>query len=285
MKRFALSIIAVLLAARSSAVAVPCDAIVSLAPSVTEVVFELGLGSKLVGVTRYCRFPPQAQTITPVGGFYDISLEKIVTLRPTIVLGLRENAVTLEGARRFGIATREVDHTTVDGIKKSILAIAETCDVASLGTEKVATLETQERDLKASMRGVPPYKTLVAVGRTREGSSVSGVYVSGKDGFYSGILEILGMKNVNQDPTVAIPTLSPEGFIALAPDVIVEIMSEDELKESADPGALWRGYPTIPAVRNNRVFALKEDYASIPGPRYILVARDLARKLQGEEVK
>lgn len=281
MKLRVIPLIPLIFLTRVAAVAAPCDRVVSLAPSVTEVVFDLGLGSKVVGVTRYCRFPPEAQNIPRVGGFYDISLESLVSSRPTIVIGLRENREVLGSAQRLGMATHEVDHSTVDGIKRSLESIANTCEVSRIGADKVAALERRERELKSSMRGVPPYKTLVAVGRTREGSSVSGVYVSGKDGFYTGVLELLGMKNVNQDSTVAIPTLSPEGLIALAPEVIVEISSVDEPPEVGGTADLWGRYATIPAVKDKRVFTLREDYASIPGPRYILVAEELARKIKG----
>ena len=280
MNRFIFALITMILFARCSAVAEPCDRIVSLAPSVTEVLFELGLGSKVVGVTRYCRYPVEAQKIPRVGGFYDMSLENLLTLRPTVVVGLRENREIEEGARRLGMVAHEVDHSTVAGIKQSILSVAELCGISAVGAQKVFALEQRERALQSSSHNAPHYKTLVAVGRTHEGSSVSGVYLSGKDGFYSGVLEILGMKNVNQDATVAIPTVSPEGFMALAPEVIVEIQNTDDPQRVEDPSALWRKYPSIPAVRENRVFTLREDYASIPGPRYILIAEELARQLQ-----
>ena len=281
MKRSILTLVVMVLFASSAAVAQPCGRIVSLAPSVTEVLFEIGLGANVVGVTRYCRYPEQAKAIPQVGGFYDISLENLLALQPTLVLGLRENREIQAGAQRFGILTHEVDHSTVIGIKASMISIAKLCSLEPVGVEKVSALEARERALQNSMQGAPPYKTLVAVGRMREGNSVSGVYVSGKDGFYSGVLEILGMKNVNENPTVAIPMLSPEGFIALAPEVIVEIQSPDDPNEAEDPRALWQRYGSIPAVQHNRIFTLREDYASIPGPRYILVAEEIARKLKG----
>jgi iron complex transport system substrate-binding protein len=280
MNRFVFALITMTLFARCSAVAEPCDRIVSLAPSVTEVLFELGLGTKVVGVTRYCRYPVEAQKIPRVGGFYDMSLENLLSLRPTVVVGLRENREIEEGARRLGMVTHEVDHSTVAGIKQSLLSVAELCGISAVGEQKVSALEQRERALQSSRHNAPHHKTLVAVGRTHEGSSVSGVYISGKDGFYSGVLEMLGMKNVNQDATVSIPTVSPEGFMALAPEVIIEIQNTDDPQRAEDPSALWRKYPSIPAVRENRLFTLREDYASIPGPRYILIAEELARQLQ-----
>ena len=280
MKRILSTVLVILCAASSRVHAEPCARIVSLAPSVTEVLFELGLGSKIVGVTRYCRYPPEAQAIGKVGGFYDMSLENLLALKPTYVFGLRENAEIRQSASRFGVPSQEVDHTTVEGIKKSFVAIAETCGVKQRATDKLAQLEQRERAVRAQMQGFPSRKTLVIVGRMHEGNSLSGVYVSGKDGFYSGVLEILGLKNVNADMTVAIPMLSPEGLLALSPEVIMEIVNTDDPESPAGEASPWKRYSTLPAVRSDRIFVFREDYASIPGPRYIMLVEEFARRLR-----
>lgn len=279
MKRFLL-ILTLIVSGSFSARAERCDRIVSLAPSITEVLFELGLGDKVVGVTRFCRYPPEAQSIPAIGGFYDVSFESLLTRKPTLVIGLREHSDIRESSRRFGLATQEVDHSTIEGIKKSMTAIADICGISQVGAEKVAALERREQSLRDSAREIPHFKTLVAVGRTHEGASTSGVYVSGRDGFYTGVLEIVGLRNVNQEPTIAIPTLSSEGIMALAPEVIVEVVSADDPNTDEDQAALWQKYPNIPAVKNDRIVTLRGDYASIPGPRYIRVAEDLAQRLQ-----
>ena len=280
MKRIVLTIVAVLCAASSSVHAAPCGRIVSLAPSVTEVLFELGLGDTIVGVTRYCRYPPQAQAISEVGGFYDVSLENLLARKPTYVFGLRENAAILQSAARFGVSSQDVDHTTVEGIKKSFTTIAEVCGVQARAKEKLTQLEQREQAVRSQMQGLPPYKTLVIVGRMHEGNSLSGVYVSGKDGFYSGVLEILGLKNVNAETTIAIPMLSPEGLLALSPEVIMEIVNTDDPESPSGRVSPWKRYPTLPAVKSDRIFVFREDYASIPGPRYILLLEEFARKLR-----
>lgn len=283
MKRFFLTLIATVLATPCSAEDDPCARIISLSPSITEVVFELGLGKKLVGVTRYCRYPAEAQAVTKVGGFYDMSLENILSLKPTHVFGLRENAEIRESLRKFGVSTAEMDHTTVDGIKKSIATVGEVCGVQALARAKLAELDTREAALRARRAGKPSYKTLVVVGRMHEGESLSGIYISGKDGFYTGVIDLLGMKNVNVDPTVAVPMLSAEGFMALAPEAIVEVVNVDDPSLKGAPSAVWNRFPNVPAVKNSRVFTLSDDFASIPGPRYITLAETLADLLEQRE--
>jgi len=283
MKRFFLTLIATLMTTPCSAEEDPCARIISLSPSITEVIFELGLGPKLVGVTRYCRYPAEAQSVTKVGGFYDMSLENILSLKPTHVFGLRENAEIRQSLRKFGVPTEEIDHTTVEGIKRSIVTVGEVCGVQALAIKKLAELEGRERALRARRTGSPSYRTLIVVGRMHEGDSLSGIYVSGKDGFYTGVIELLGMKNVNADPTVAVPMLSAEGFMALAPEAIVEVVNVDDPALRGAPSAAWNRFPQVPAVKNSRIFTLSDDFASIPGPRYIDLAEKLADLLEQRE--
>lgn len=283
MKRLFLTLIATLIAAPCSAEEDTCERIVSLSPSITEVIFELGLGDKLVGVTRYCRYPEQARSIAKVGGFYDMSLENILSLKPTQVIGLRENAEIRESLRKFGVPTSEVDHMTVEGIRRSISTIGTACGVETRAHAKLAALAERERALRARRAAAPSYSTLVVVGRMHEGETLSGMYVSGKDGFYTGVVELLGMRNINTDPTVAVPMLSPEGLMALAPEVIIEIVNVDDPALNGSPSAVWNRFPKVPAVKNSRIFTLSDDYASIPGPRYIELAERLADLLERTE--
>ncbi len=257
-----------------------CTRIVSLAPSITEVVYELGLGDRLVGVTRFCRYPTQAQAVAKVGGLFDLNIEQLVSLKPSHVFVLNENSDALRLLRRFGINIVQIDHRTVGGIHQSFSTIGETCGASVRAQAALRDFEQRERDLKERLRGVPPLQTLVVVGRTHEGSRLSGVYVSGNDGFYSDILSLVGSTNVNKQRTVAVPTISPEGLLSLGAQAIVEIVSEnDGPVDEAKLQSFWMQYPRNPAVAEGRVAILSEDYASIPGPRYILLAERLARVL------
>jgi iron complex transport system substrate-binding protein len=255
-----------------------CARIVSMAPSVTEVVFDLGLGDRLVGVTRFCRYPPEAARVRSIGGFFDVSLENLVSLKPTLVVGLRENQEVERNLRSFKIPMLVVDHTSLAGIKASYEAVGRACGVEELAKAKLQSFAEREERVRTLRHGAAPLRTLVVVGRTHEGSDASGVYVSGSDGFYADLLPLLGLTNVNKDPTISLPLLSAEGITALSPEVIVEIVNRDDVVKE-DAAAMWTRYSSVPAVRDGRVFVLSEDYASIPGPRYILLAELLAQKV------
>lgn len=274
------------LASTSSVVAQnSCERIVSLAPSVTELVFELGLGSRLVGATEFCRYPSEALSVPRVGGYLDVSIERIVTSRPTTVFGLKESEMEVRPLERFPMTVDLLNHSSLAGIKASYQAVAKRCGVEPRASELLASLSEREaairdRCSRARGRGAPP-RVMVVVGRTREGSADTGVYVSGNDGFYADIVTLLGAVNVHQGRTVAVPTLSAEGILKLAPDVIIDIVNVDDKVNEGQVRQLWAKFQSLPAVKQGRVVVVSDDFASIPGPRYIQLAEKVAEAVCG----
>jgi iron complex transport system substrate-binding protein len=258
-----------------------CERIVSTAPSVTELLFDLGLGSRLVGATEFCRYPSDALKVPRVGGYLDLNLERVVALKPSVVFGLKESEAALKPLERFNVETQLLDHTSLGGIRASYSKVAQICGISERAQMKLAAFAARERLLAESCRasrGSGALKrVMVVVGRTREGSADSGVYVSGSDGFYSDIVSLLGAVNVHAGRTVAVPSLSAEGIRALAPDVVIDIVNVDDPADERGFEAFWRQFPELPAVQQGRVVVLSDDYASIPGPRYITLAERLSK--------
>lgn len=263
-----------------------CSRIVSLAPSITEVLFDLGLGDRVVGVTRFCRFPVGAQAIESVGGMYDLSVERIAIRRPTNLFALPESSHVAEPLARIGVKTTALEHRGVGGILDSYRVIGRECGVEAQAEARVAQLQAEEREIQAkcaSFRHERPTnsRVMVVVGRAKLGNVSSDIYISGSDGFYSDVLRLVGAINVNSDRTVAVPHISAEGILSLNPDVILEVINADDGDTSMDRRSFWSRFARIPAVVNNRVFILEDDFASIPGPRYILLAKKLSSLLCG----
>lgn len=259
-----------------------CGSVVSLAPSVTELLFDLGLEDRIVGVTRFCRYPTKANDIPRVGGYLDLNLEQIITKRPTIVFALKEGQEAVRPLKRFGIETVLLDHTSLSGIKESYLEVARRCDLEAKAKARLAELNKREdrfRRLCGSTTQPADKRVLVVVGRTREGSENTGLYISGSDGFYSDILKVIGATNVYQGSTAAIPTISTEGLLKLSPDFIIDIVNVDDSGDLSRHREFWNQFPNLPAVARGDVLVLAADYASIPGPRYVQLLEDLARVL------
>jgi iron complex transport system substrate-binding protein len=280
--RFLLGVFAVVLFQNAAYALDRCSSIVSLAPSVTELLFDLGLEDRIVGATRFCRYPAKANDIPRVGGYLDLNLEQIITKRPSIVFALKEGQEGLKPLKRFGIETVLLDHSSLSGIKESYLEVARRCDLEAKAKARLAELnklEVRVRSLCGSTAQTANKRVLVVVGRTREGSENTGLYISGSDGFYSDILKVIGATNVYQGSTAAIPAISTEGLLKLSPDFIIDIVNVDDRGDLSRHREFWNQFPNLPAATRGDVLVLAADYASIPGPRYVKLLEDLARVL------
>jgi iron complex transport system substrate-binding protein len=244
--------------------------------------FALGLGPNVVGVTRFCRYPTEANNLPKVGGFYDVALEAIWSLKPSLVVSLEEGADLSRSAAQLGFSFLKVDHRSVKGIKQSLIELGSICGVPENAARVVNTMQEEEREITSRVALAPRYRVLVVVGRMHERGAATSLFVSGVDGYYTDILALIGVENVNKKATVAVPMLSAEGLLSLNPDVIVEIRNQDDPQSDRSVEKLWAAYPTITAVKQHRVFALSEDFASIPGVRYPRLARELARRIHPE---
>lgn len=252
-----------------------CARIVSLAPSVTEVLFDLSLGTSLVGVTRYCRYPSAAQNVPHVGGVLDVNLEEIVKLRPNLLFALKESVLSDHVLNQFGVNVLRVDHRTVLGIKESYRVIGKACGVMGRATARIAELESVELKLSnmCTKTRAKPLRLMFVVGHLPGGE---GIYLSGGDGFYSDLARLLGGVNVHSSDTVAVPTLSIEGLLALRPDVIIEVVSPSDSIGDEEIQAFWAKMGKVRAAERAKLVIVREDYASIPGPRYVQLLQRLS---------
>jgi len=257
-----------------------CSRIVTLAPSLTEVIFELGLGDRLVGVSRYDRYPEAVISLAKVGGFLDPNLEAIVQLRPSFVPLVAEASDMSRTLERFKISTLIVDHRRVGGIINSISQIGDFCGVSSRASALISTLkisvEETQTNFKITANPLPaPVSTLIVVGREGGDNRLGVVYVSGSDGFYSDILKLAGGKNVMQGPTAGLSTISIEGMMALNPQAIIEIASEP-LNDEQKASRMQKWQQFVGAKKSSHqesrqpvsIAVIDDEFAVIPGPRY-----------------
>lgn len=267
-----------------------CARIVSLAPSITEVLSRVGLEPQLVGVSRYCRTETSVQR---VGAFLDPNLEQIVALGPSIVFLLAEQQDFARSLAALNMRAELVDHRSVDGIVASIKHVGELCAVsaeASALSAKLAKTISQARAHPYARRA----RVLIVLGGESFDGSLTQIFVSGNDGFYDQLVSLAGGENVFHSRTVAVPTLSREGLYALDPEVIFyiasELPSDREGKhagldqDSSDSAARaahehdllrsrilqgWSRFPRLKAVRDDRIFVFSGPEASIPGPQFV----------------
>lgn len=251
--------------------------IVSCAPSITETLFALGLGDKIVGATSYCKYPSQ-MNIQEIGGYSDINMEKVISLKPDVVILQKEHQKQRDFFTRFGIHVIPIDNKTKSSICSSFIQIGYFCGVKRAADSLVEVFRSSLQS-KPDLSTAP--KVLLCVGREGfGGGSVQGTFIVSRATLYNEIIEASGGINAYPDSFPHYPRISREGIIALAPDIIIDLASSMSAWSCSTLVTDWNSLNMLPAVRNDKVFCIAEDYCTIPGPRILLLYQDLRKIIQ-----
>jgi iron complex transport system substrate-binding protein len=279
-----------------------CRRIVSMAPSITETLYVLGLGDRVVGVTRYCAYPAEVQSLPKVGGFLDPNFEAIMALKPDLVILLEEHERSLPGFQKLGLETTVVCHKYITGIVDSLRTIGKICGLQSRGNQVADDIQMRMDRLRAKTARTKRPKVMIAIDRIQGSGRLVDVFIAGADGYFDKMIELAGGENVYRQTTVRFPVVSTEGIMRLNPDVIIDLVSSVDLPEGGPrPSPLraptegwsgeeinkkiladWQGLTNVEAVKKGRVYSLNRDYVIVPGPRFIRFVEDLAQLLHPE---
>jgi iron complex transport system substrate-binding protein len=258
--------------------------IVSLAPNTTEILFALGLGDRLVGVTRYCDYPPAALTIQKIGGYVDPNYEAIVSLKPDLVVLLTSHQEPKAHLEQLHLSTVTVPHKTIHDIHEAIQIIGSACAKTNESQSLIQDLTRRTQAISKAVEGKPRPRVLICIGRDTQSSQLTGIYAAGHEGFYDEIIQLAGGVNAYTNAQVPYPQLSAEGIVQINPDVIVDIVSDMVSGEKAagDVKAQWKQLGMVSAVRQNRIHIITGNHALRPGPRYIQFLEQMAQILHGD---
>jgi iron complex transport system substrate-binding protein len=254
--------------------------IVSLAPSITEILFAVGAGPQVVGVTQFCNYPPEADALPEVGGFTakTISVEAIVDLTPDLVLaGSAAQQPVVEALEQLGIPALVFDPTSFEEVYANIQQVG------------YATGHVAEADeLVASMRGrVKAVADVVAAIPAEERPSVfwevfdEPLMTAGPNTFIGQMIDLAGAKNIFADATEDYPQISAETILERDPAIILGPSSHGD-KLTPELVAARPGWGELSAVKAGRVHLLDGDTTSRPGPRLADALEELAKTLYPE---
>lgn len=238
------------------------ERIITLAPSISEIVFALGKGDQIVGVSEYASYPLEVKNITKIGGYSNPSLEKIFSLNPTLVIGQNHYDKTLRQLEKLGIKTLSLEMTTIQNIQDSIKKIALSIDVDSTALlEPINTAMQEAKKIKTSEQ-----KVLIVYGLSLDMNR--GLYIAGHDIFYEDIIHLCGAKNAYENEQLTQPVLHYEGLLALNPDKVILLhhSATDGEVDFAKAKELWYNIP-INAAKHKEIIILSKDYLSIPSHR------------------
>jgi cobalamin transport system substrate-binding protein len=257
----------------------PAARIVSLVPALTEMMFAIGAGDRVVAVSSYDEYPPDVKTLPRVGALLDPDVERIIALRPDLVLLYGSQTDLMTQLQRASISYYEYRHGDLSTVTATIRALGARSGRTDAADSLAAGIERRLADLRRRTANQPKPRTLLVFGRER--GSLRNIYASGGRGFLHDILEVAGGVNVFADIKTESVQASSEQILARAPDVIVEVRSMESVTaaEQQEAVASWSVLGSLPAVKNHRVLVLGGQGLVVPGPRIADSAEALAQAL------
>jgi iron complex transport system substrate-binding protein len=257
--------------------------IISLVPAVTEMLYGIGAGAKLVAVSSYDTYPPEVKRLPNVGALLDPNVERILSLEPNLVVVYGSQADLKQQLARAGIAVFDYRHAGLADVTTTIRSLGERTGDGASAHALADRIERDLRGIRAQLQGRPRPRTLLVFGRER--LALRGLYASGGIGFLNDMLDVAGGTNVFADVKLQAVQASTEQILAHRPEVILETRAANSAFPSGDRDAelsVWQVLASVPAVRNKRVHFLFDDRIVIPGPRVVEGTTAMARALHPE---
>jgi iron complex transport system substrate-binding protein len=253
------------------------DRIVSLAPNLTEIVFAVGAGDRLVGRTRYCDFPSEATKVAEVGDTLSPSVERIIALKPQIVLV--STASQLEAFTKQldqqQIAVYVTNPRSLDEVFRSISTLGDLFGTKEQADKLVADLRRRSDAVTSAVSATKPITVFYQV-------SDEPLYTIGRESYLTDLVRRAGGVSVTADVATGFPRFSDEAALAARPEAIILPTGGSMGTANSTAGSPFKNSP---AVLNNRVYKVNEDHLQRPGPRLVDGLEEMARALHPEVFK
>lgn len=253
--------------------------IISLSPNLTEILYDLGVQDRLVGDTDFCDFPPAAKKKERVGGWIDPNFEKIISLKPDLVLVLPFHDKAILTLKKLHVPVLVVPDDSIQQVLNSYTQLGK-----ALGCEKRAqaarrALEKKLAHIQARARGQRPLSVLFVVGRTP--GTLEQMYGVGTHNFMDELIHMAGGVNVLSEAKETYPLISKESLLRKDPEVIIEseIANESSLSPEQNLKA-WDQMPGLRAVRDKHLYYFRDPSFVIPGPGMVGLGEFLCDSFQ-----
>ena len=262
----------------AEAVAVAADntpqRIVSMAPTLTEILFALGMGEQVVGVTAYSNYPPAAKEKPVMGTFMQPNIEAVIGARPDLILtlGFKQQTTLADRLRRFNYSTLTVDIEKMGQLFEAIVEIGAV-------TKRVAQADEMTRRLRANLDDISDLVSTGLKPKVLWIIQIEPLRVAGTDTFINELIELAGGVNVIGPTIYKYPPIGAEQVITLAPEVIIDA---DYNSSRENTQRYLSRFANVSAVRNKRVYEIRNDTVSRLGPRIDEAVETVAKCLRPE---
>jgi len=257
----------------------PPKRIISLAPNITEILFDLGLDEEVVGVSIHCNFPEKAKTRPRVGSYISLDYEKIISLKPDLIIatGAGNTREMVERLEKLGFPAYVIFPKDLEGILLSIDHIGQVVDRKAEALRIIQDVKRRKAKIINLMKNVPRTKVFLQIGEAP-------MVTVGKGSFADDLIRLAGGENVAGEEKKMYPRFGMEEILKRAPEVII-ITSMNTSANYEKVLQDWSRWKTLPAVKNGRIHLIDSDLIDRPSPRIIDGLEEMARILHPERFK
>jgi iron complex transport system substrate-binding protein len=250
--------------------------IVSTAPSITELLYALGLGDRIMGVDRFSRYPAEALRKPKIGDYANPNLETIASLRPDLVIIPVNPAKLAERLAVLRLKVLEIDQESIAKLYESFRIIGQATGTTTQAAKLTMSVQAQLDAVKTRAAPLKRTRMMFVVGRTP--NRLDGLIVAGQASYLNEIIALAGGENVFRDAVASYPGVSLEEVLARNPDVIVDMGDMADTvgvtdQHKREVTTLWERLASVNAVKQHRVHAVASDIYVVPGPRVVDAAK------------
>ena len=248
--------------------------IVSLAPSITEILFALGLDKEVVGVTQFSNYPPATKNKKKVGSYVKLNIEVIVGLSPDLIIATADGnpRESVEKLEELGIPVFVIYPKKMVDIYRNLRAIGAITGKIVEAERLASSLEGRINAIANKVRNSPRPKVFLQLG-------TNPLYTAGKGTFMDQLIELAGGVNIVGGSLVRYPAYSMEEVLSRNPDFIFSTLMDGN---NADIKAFWEKWNTLSAVKSGRIFSINPDLVNRPSPRIADGLEAIAKKIHPE---
>lgn len=239
----------------------PAKRIVSLAPSITEILFALGLNKEIAAITNFCDYPEAVLNKPRIGGFVNPDIEKIVSLKPDLIIGIRDGnrMDTVDRLNDFGFPVYLIDPKGFDGVMATIKSIGQVVGKEKESGKMVKEMVEKKENMITLTRPLSKPKVFFQVGEVP-------LITVGKGTLADDLIRLAGGRSISENETESYPAYGIETILAKAPEIII-ITSMESKKGHTSLIKRWQNWKSIPAVKMNSIHVIDSNLVDRPTPR------------------
>jgi iron complex transport system substrate-binding protein len=253
--------------------------IISLAPSITETLFALGLNEEIVGVTGFCDYPEAALKKPRIGGFVNPDIERIVSLKPDLIIGIRDGnrMETIQRLNDLGFSVYLVDPKGFDGVMRTIENIGEIVGNQDESKRLIRNMKKKKEHIVSVTQFLHKPKVFFQLG-------YAPIITVGRDTLANDLISLAGGRNISENESLNYPAYSIETIVSKAPEIII-MSSMESKRDYSNLVKMWLNWKSIPAVRMNALHVVDSNIVDRPTPRIEEGLEALARMIHPEALR